>query len=83
MYLGTVRHFWELEHIEQLLIHFQRLGCNISIELHYFYNHLDCFPEILGDQIDEQGEHFNQDIFTMEISGLLKRKYDDSSEKIL
>jgi hypothetical protein len=54
------------QHIEQLMVHFQRLGCNISIKLHFLFSHLDRFPENLSDLSEEQGERFYQDIRTME-----------------
>lgn len=54
------------QHIEQLMLHFQRLGCNMSIKLHFLFSHLDRFPENLGDFSEEQGERFHQDIRTME-----------------
>ncbi|GBP69942.1 hypothetical protein EVAR_85710_1 [Eumeta japonica] len=49
-----------------LLVHFQQLGRNTSIKLHYFYSHLDYFPENLGDLNEEKGERFHQDIRAME-----------------
>ena len=38
------------------------LGANMSTKVHYLDNHLDKFPENLGDYSDEQGERFHQDI---------------------
>lgn len=38
----------------------------MSIKLHYLHNHLEHFPENLGDVSDEQGERFHQDISEME-----------------
>ena len=38
----------------------------MSIKVHYLHNHLDRFPENLGDYSEEQGERFHQDIKTME-----------------
>ncbi|GBP69632.1 hypothetical protein EVAR_44676_1 [Eumeta japonica] len=64
--LGNRKSDGYIQHVEQLLIHFQYLGCNMSIKLHYFYRHLDYFPENLGDLSEEQGEPFHQDIPTME-----------------
>lgn len=48
------------------MLHFQRLGCNMSIKMHFLYSHLDRFPENLGDFSEEQGERFHQDLRTME-----------------
>jgi hypothetical protein len=44
--------------VEDMLIHFNRLGCNMSVKLH----HLDRFPENLGDFSEEQVERFHQDV---------------------
>ena len=45
---------------------FCQLGCKMSIKVHYFYSHLDHFPENLGDLNEEQGEWFHQDLRTLE-----------------
>jgi hypothetical protein len=52
--------------VEDMLFHFNRLGCNISVKVHYLHSHLHRFPENLGDLCEEQGERFHQDIKTME-----------------
>jgi hypothetical protein len=52
--------------VEDMLFHFNRLGCNMSVKVHYLRSHLDRFPENLGDLSKEQGERFHQDIKTME-----------------
>ena len=49
-----------------MLQSFHDLGANMSIKVHYLFNHLDRFPENLGDVSDEQGERFHQDIKHME-----------------
>ena len=54
------------EIVQNLIKNFQRLGCNMSVKLHYLDSHLDKFPENLGDVSDEQGERFHQDIKVME-----------------
>jgi hypothetical protein len=46
--------------VEDMLFHFNRLGCNMSVKIHYR------FPENLGDLSEEQGERFHQDIKRME-----------------
>ena len=53
------------EIVQNLIKNFQRLGCNMSIKLHYLDSHLDKFPENLGDVSDEQGERFHQDFKVM------------------
>jgi hypothetical protein len=52
--------------VENMLFHFNRLGCNMSVKVHYLHSHLDHFLENLGDLSEEQGERFHQDINTME-----------------
>jgi hypothetical protein len=52
--------------VEDMLFHFNRLGCNMSAKVHYLHSQLDRFPENLGDLNEEQGERFHQDIKTME-----------------
>jgi hypothetical protein len=52
--------------VENMLFHFNRLGCNMSVKVHYLHSHLDRFPENLGDLSKGQVERFHQDIKTME-----------------
>ncbi|KAF2351930.1 hypothetical protein FHG87_017314, partial [Trinorchestia longiramus] len=42
------------------------LRCRMSIKIHFLHSHLHNFKENLGDVSEEQGEHFHQDIKTME-----------------
>lgn len=65
-FLGNKKEESYAEHIELMLLHFQQLGCNMSIKVHFLHSHLDRFPENLGDLSEEQGERFHQDIRTME-----------------
>ena len=37
----------------------------MSIKIHYLRDHLDRFPDNLGDLSEEQGERFHQDIKVM------------------
>ena len=46
---------------EDMLFHFNRLGCNVSVKVHYLHSHLNRFPENLSDLSEEQGERFHQD----------------------
>lgn len=54
------------ELVKNMLSSFHRLGCRMSIKVHYLDSHLDRFPENLGDLSEEQGERFHQDLRTME-----------------
>ncbi|CAG9785945.1 unnamed protein product [Diatraea saccharalis] len=65
-FLGNKKSSDYSQHIDQLMSHFQRLGCNMSIKLHFLHNHLEYSPANLGDLSEEQGERFHQDIRTME-----------------
>jgi hypothetical protein len=65
-FLGNKKADNYIQLVEDMLLHFNRLGCNMSVKLHYLHSHLDRFPENLGDLSEEQGERFHQDIKTME-----------------
>lgn len=54
------------EIVQQMLENFHRLGCNMSIKLHFLFSHIDYFPENLGAVSEEQGERFHQELKTME-----------------
>ncbi|GBP42315.1 Organic cation transporter protein [Eumeta japonica] len=54
------------EIVQNMLTNFQTLGANMSIKLHYLRNHLDKFPDNLGNYSEEQGERFHQDLKVME-----------------
>ena len=53
------------ELVENMLSSFHRLGCRMSIKVHYLHSHLDRFPENLGDLSEEQGERFHRDLRAM------------------
>jgi hypothetical protein len=52
--------------VENLLQCYDRLGCNMSLKLHFLHSHLDFFPENCGAVSDEHGERFHQEILDME-----------------
>lgn len=54
------------DEIKKMLNNYQKLGCLMSLKLHFLESHLDYFPENLGDYSEEQGERFHQDIKLME-----------------
>jgi hypothetical protein len=54
------------ELVNNLLQSYQKLGCNMSLKIHFLHSHLDFFPENYGAVTDEHGEHFHQDISSME-----------------
>ena len=45
---------------------YQKLGCNMSLKIHFLSSHLVLFPENCGSVSDEHGERFHQDIAAME-----------------
>ena len=54
------------DNVGRMLEKFKALGCNMSLKVHLLHEHLDHFPEYLGDVSEEQGERFHQDIKEME-----------------
>ncbi|ESN97976.1 hypothetical protein HELRODRAFT_177647 [Helobdella robusta] len=65
-FLGNnkARNYAEL--VNNMVTAFKKLGCNMSIKLHYLFSHMDRFPENLGSMSDEQGEKFHQEMKEME-----------------
>jgi len=58
--------------MEELPSSCQKLGCNMSVKIHFLSSHLDFFLESCASVSDEQGERFHQDSAAME--GRNKRK---------
>lgn len=52
--------------VDELMNCYQRLGCNMSLKLHFLHSHLSFFPKNAVDVSDEHGERFHQDISNME-----------------
>jgi len=65
-FLGNRRAQNYEELINNLLQRCQKLGCNMSLKIHFHHTHLDFFPENCDAVCDERGERFHQDIFSME-----------------
>ena len=65
-FLGNNRHPQYKRKIGIMLKAYEKLGCNMSIKIHFLKSHLDQFPENMGDVSDEHGERFHQEIKTME-----------------
>jgi hypothetical protein len=57
------------QNYEQFLNNFlqtyQKLGCNVSLKIHFLHSYLDFFPENCDAVNDEHGECFHQDIFSV------------------
>ena len=54
------------ELVNNLLQSYEKLGCNMSLKIHFLHSHLDYFPENCGAVSDEHREHFHQDSSSME-----------------
>jgi len=52
--------------VETLLQSYCKLGCRMSIKMHYLHFHLDFLRLNLTDVSEEHGERFHQDIQVME-----------------
>jgi hypothetical protein len=52
--------------VEKFLSSYQKLGCNMSLKIHFHSSHLDFFPQNCGSVSDEHGGSFHQDIAKME-----------------
>lgn len=65
-FLGNKRHDQYPELVDELMIAYKELGCNMSLKLHFLHSHLTFFHDNLGKVSDEHGERFHQDIASME-----------------
>ena len=52
--------------IQNMLKSYGRMGCRMSLKMHFLHSHLDFFPANLGAVSDEHGERFHQQISIME-----------------
>ena len=52
--------------IDDLMNQFHKMGCRMSLKLHFLHSHLDFFRENLSDVSEEHGELVHQDILYME-----------------
>jgi len=53
------------ELVNNLLQSYLKLGCNMSLKIHFLHSHLDFFPENCGAVSDEHGKHFHQNFSSM------------------
>lgn len=65
-FLGNFKSPAYRDGVENLLDAYGKMGCRMSLKMHFLHSHLDFFPENLGAVSDEQGERFHQDIKAME-----------------
>ena len=55
--------------VTNLLSSYHKMGCNMSLKLHFLHSHLNCFPESCGKVSDEHGERFHQQ------TSLIEKRY--------
>ncbi|UYV72499.1 hypothetical protein LAZ67_9003416 [Cordylochernes scorpioides] len=65
-FLGNVKVENYRDIVNDLLLSYKALGCNMSLKIHFLHSHLDFFPDNLGAVSDEHGERFHQAISSME-----------------
>jgi hypothetical protein len=54
------------EIIKELITHYCKMWCGMSLKIHFLHSHLHFFPQNFGAVSDEQGKRFHQAILTME-----------------
>jgi len=55
-FLGNRRAQNYMELVNNLLQSYRKLGCNMSLKIHFLHSHLDFFPEKCGAVSDEHGD---------------------------
>ncbi|UYV74694.1 hypothetical protein LAZ67_12000587 [Cordylochernes scorpioides] len=65
-FLGSVKVENYRDIVNDLLLSYKALRCNMSLKIHFLHSHLDFFPDSLGTVSDEHGERFHQAISSME-----------------
>ncbi|UYV74009.1 hypothetical protein LAZ67_11001809 [Cordylochernes scorpioides] len=65
-FLGSVKVENYRDIVNDLLLSYKALGCNMSLKIHFSHSYLDFFPDNFGAVSDEHGERFPQDISSME-----------------
>ena len=58
-FLGNTKFPEYKEIVKTLLDTFHKLGCNMSVKVHFLHSHLEYFPENLGALNEEQGKRFH------------------------
>jgi len=66
VFLGNRRAQNYEELVNNLLQSYRKLCCKMSLNIHFLHSHLDFFLENCGAVSDEHGDHFHQDISSME-----------------
>ena len=72
---NKARNYAEL--VNNMLIAFRNLGCNMRVKMHYLFSHMNRFPETLGSMRDEQADYcwnLKRDLPATEHSRSLKKR---------
>lgn len=54
------------EMVQEMITSYHEIDANMTVKLHFLHNHLEDFPDNLGDYSEQHGERFHKDIRTME-----------------
>lgn len=65
-FLGNTRSDNYEKVVSEFLTAYGKMGCRMSIKVHFLHSHLDFFPANLGQFSDEQGERFHQEMLVIE-----------------
>lgn len=65
-FLGNHRAENYVELVQDMMEAYKKMGCRMSLKMHFLHSHLSFFPSNLGAVSDEHGERFHQEISTME-----------------
>ncbi|CAH1647380.1 unnamed protein product [Spodoptera littoralis] len=52
--------------VDDMLEAYKKLGCRMSLKIHFLHSHFSFFPSNLDAASDEQGERFHQDVKKLE-----------------
>ncbi|UYV62698.1 hypothetical protein LAZ67_2001609 [Cordylochernes scorpioides] len=76
-FLGSVKVENYRDIVNDLLLSYKALGCNMSLKIYFLHSHLDFFPDNHGAVSDEHGERFHQAISSME------KRYQEFHERLM
>lgn len=65
-FLGNYKSPQYVNIVKSMLQAYQKMGCKMSLKIHFLQSHLDFFPQNMGAVSDEHGERFHQDIASFE-----------------
>jgi hypothetical protein len=65
-FLGNHKADNYVELVQDMKEAYRKMGCRMSLKMHFLHSHLSFFPDNLGAVSDEHGERFHQEIRSME-----------------